>query len=163
MDTEKIALFDMDGTLVDYDGQLLRSLEAIRSPHEPHPDELYDEMPEWMEQRRQMITSQVGWWKRLPIFGLGWEVLEACKSIGFSISVLTKGPSRKCQAWAEKVEWCNEHLKGYIDGVTITQDKGLVYGRVLVDDYPEYIERWLRWRPRLGYHAGSQQEFALST
>lgn len=30
--------------------------------------------------------------------------------------------------------------------ITITRDKGLVYGKVLVDDYPGYIERWLKWR-----------------
>lgn len=27
-------------------------------------------------------------------------------------------------------------------------DKGLFYGTVLVDDYPEYMKRWLAWRPR---------------
>lgn len=32
--------------------------------------------------------------------------------------------------------------------LTITRDKGLVYGRMLVDDWPEYVERWLKWRPR---------------
>ena len=32
--------------------------------------------------------------------------------------------------------------------ITITQDKGLVYGKVLVDDYPVYVVRWLEWRPR---------------
>ena len=32
--------------------------------------------------------------------------------------------------------------------VIITRDKGLVYGKILVDDYPGYVERWLEWRPR---------------
>jgi hypothetical protein len=32
--------------------------------------------------------------------------------------------------------------------ITITRDKGLVYGLVLVDDWPKYILRWLKWRPR---------------
>jgi len=32
--------------------------------------------------------------------------------------------------------------------VTITMDKGLVYGRLLVDDYPDYVSAWLRWRKR---------------
>lgn len=26
--------------------------------------------------------------------------------------------------------------------------KGLVYGAILVDDWPEYVERWLKHRPR---------------
>tara|TARA_Y100000310_G_C20512920_1_gene729762 strand:+ start:436 stop:588 length:153 start_codon:yes stop_codon:yes gene_type:complete len=32
--------------------------------------------------------------------------------------------------------------------MTITEDKGIVYGKVLVDDYPCYIKRWLENRPR---------------
>ena len=32
--------------------------------------------------------------------------------------------------------------------VTITEDKGLVYGKVLFDDWPNYITRWLKWRKR---------------
>jgi hypothetical protein len=46
------------------------------------------------------------------------------------------------------VEWCNKYLKEYIKGVTITNDKGLVYGKVLVDDFPDYIISWLKHRPR---------------
>jgi 5'-nucleotidase len=30
--------------------------------------------------------------------------------------------------------------------ITITEDKSLVYGRVLVDDFPPYVDRWLKWR-----------------
>jgi hypothetical protein len=30
----------------------------------------------------------------------------------------------------------------------LTRDKGLVYGTVLVEDYPKYIKRWLKWRKR---------------
>jgi hypothetical protein len=32
--------------------------------------------------------------------------------------------------------------------VTITHDKGIVYGAVLVDDWPEYVTSWLEHRPR---------------
>lgn len=44
------------------------------------------------------------------------------------------------------MEWCNRHLANYIDGVTIAHDK--VYGALLVDDWPDYIESWLKHRPR---------------
>lgn len=37
MKNHKIALFDLDGTLADYDGQLLKDLQHIASPHEPAP------------------------------------------------------------------------------------------------------------------------------
>ena len=95
-----------------------------------------------------MITSQVGWWLKLKKFKLGFDVLVELKKVGFKIVVLTKGPSRKFSAWSEKVEWCHKNMKEYINGVTITNDKGLVYGWVLVDDFPEYIQAWLKHRPR---------------
>jgi hypothetical protein len=42
--------------------------------------------------------------------------------------------------------WCNKHLPGR--QITITMDKSLTYGRVLVDDYPDYALGWLEHRPR---------------
>jgi FMN phosphatase YigB (HAD superfamily) len=125
MTRNKIALFDLDGTLADYDGQLLKDLQRIASEHEP-PPMLYENIP-YIEARRHVITSQVGWFLNLTKFQLGWDVLEIAKEIGYSISVLTKGPTRKHAAWAEKVEWCNRYLTDYIDGVTIAHDKGMVY------------------------------------
>jgi len=32
--------------------------------------------------------------------------------------------------------------------ITMTGNKGLVYGKILVDDFPPYIEAWLKHRPR---------------
>jgi hypothetical protein len=142
----KIALFDLDDTLVDYQGQLLRDLQSIASEYEP-PIQLCSNIP-YLEARRHVITSQVGWWRKLPRLQLGWDVLDVARETGYSIAVLTKGPSRKHAAWSEKIEWCNEHLADYIDGVTITHDKGIVYGAVLVDDWPEYVTSWLEHRPR---------------
>jgi len=145
----KIALFDMDGTLADYDGQLLKDLQKIASPIEPSIDGFdIHKGGGYLEARRHMITSQVGWWLKLKKFQLGFDIIELCKSIGYEIVVLTKGPSTKYNAWSEKVEWCNKYLKEYIKGVTITNDKGLVYGKVLVDDFPDYIISWLNHRPR---------------
>ena len=146
----KIALFDLDGTLADYDGALRKDLEMIASPHEPPITyDLFSNAYPYLEARRHMITSQVGWWLKLERFKLGWDVLIQVKKLGYRIAVLTKGPSSKYQAWSEKVEWCNKQLADYeIDGVTITHNKGLVYGKVLVDDYPDYILAWLAYRPR---------------
>ena len=147
----KVALFDLDGTLADYNGQLLKDLKKIASPQEPPIDnikDIYSNIGGYIEARRHMITSQVGWWLNLKKFQLGFDILKLCKDIGFDNVVLTKGPSSKYSAWSEKVEWCNKNIKEYIKGVTITNDKGLVYGWILVDDFPEYIKAWLKHRPR---------------
>jgi hypothetical protein len=60
--------------------------------------------------------------------------------------ILTKGPYNATSAWTEKVQWCREHI--YYVPITITEDKSLVYGKVLVDDWPPYVTQWLEWRPR---------------
>jgi len=148
IDTRDIALFDMDGTLTDYDGQLIIDLKKIASPKDPPLDttDIHKEGG-YLEARRHVITSQSGWWLKLKKFKLGFDILELCKEIGFEIVILTKGPSTKFNAWSEKIEWCNKYLPN-IAGVTITNDKGLVYGKVLVDDFPDYIEAWLKHRPR---------------
>ena len=66
--------------------------------------------------------------------------------MGFLLHVLTKGPKYTRAAWSEKADWCAENLPDAL--ITVTQDKSLMYGRVLVDDYPPYFEKWLEVRPR---------------
>lgn len=60
---------------------------------------------------------------------------------------MTQGPRRNPKSWMGKKMWVDINLGEDID-VTITRNKSLVYGKVLVDDYPEYIKGWLKWRPR---------------
>jgi 5'-nucleotidase len=144
---DMIALFDLDDTLADYRGQVLRDLKRIASDGEPPVAEVFSTKP-YLSARRKMITAQVGWWLNLPKFQLGWDVLEVVKELGYSVSILTKGPKTNHTAWSEKLQWCNKHLVKYIDGVTICHDKSIVYGAVLVDDFPAYIKSWLDHRPR---------------
>ena len=61
--------------------------------------------------------------------------------------ILTQGPRQNPSSWAGKKKWIDKHL-GEDTDITITRDKGLVYGKTLVDDYPGYIDRWLKWRKR---------------
>ena len=144
-----IALFDMDGTLADYDGRLQRDLDRIAGPNDP-PFNVYsnDPTPEYITRRRHVITSQAEWWENLEPLQSGFEIFDLCDELGFKNIILTKGPSSKPFAWSEKVNWCNIHLGSLPNGITLTHDKSLVYGKLLVDDWPEYIERWLKWRPR---------------
>lgn len=147
MNPEKIALFDLDGTLADFDSAMRRDMERLASPDEPKFD-IYDEnAPEWFENRQRLIKLTPGWWKTLPVIPVGAAILEIAKSIGFEIHILTKGPKYCINAWTEKVDWVQTIFGRDMD-ITVTHDKGLVYGRVLVDDYPPFMDRWLTWRPR---------------
>lgn len=152
-DREKpiVALFDMDGTLADYSGELCRRLELMRSPHEPEkpsPHYVWEQVPDYLRERMKAIRDNPGFWVNLPPLDAGFQVLEEAHRLGFQIEVLSKGPRHSPIAWMEKLQWCDRYLERFPHHVTITMDKGLVYGKLLVDDYPEYALRWLRWRKR---------------
>ena len=147
MRAKPIALVDMDNTLVDYEGQLLHDLQELANPSEA-PVGVYDIWPPHIKARAHLIKQQQGWWENLPNFEFGWDVYNELHKLGFNIHILTKGPQASPNAWTEKVNWCLKHIKDPENSITITGDKSLVYGRVLVDDYPEYMDLWLKWRPR---------------
>jgi 5'-nucleotidase len=145
-----IALVDMDGTVADYDKGLRTAMEALRSPEETGPTVIHShtkkDWPAHYRNRVNMIRSQVGWWKNLGTLADGFQIVQMLKDLEFEIHVLTKGPEQSVNAFSEKVCWCQKHLPGV--PVTLTEKKALVYGRVLVDDWPPYIEPWLKARPR---------------
>lgn len=142
-----IALVDMDGTVADFQGAMRRDLDKLRSPYEPvnyGMDE--NDRPEYLKERWDIVKRQPDWWFNLEPLPSGFLVVNHLRSLGFKIHVLTRAPKKLPAAWEQKVRWCMKHLPG--DAVTITPDKHLVYGKVLVDDWPEYIEPWLKVRPR---------------
>lgn len=143
-----IALFDLDDTLADYEGAHRRGQEQIASPYDFERLRTIKrgEEPDWYEERRRMITGQPGWFRELRHRDEGFALFNLAKTIGFSNHILTKGPGRRRQAWTEKAEWCDLHVPGC--PVHVVSDKGLVYGRVLVDDWPPYGLAWLEWRKR---------------
>ena len=145
---ENICLVDLDGTLCDYAGALQAEMNKLSSPMEPPftitlADEIY---PDHLWQRMKLIKENGDWWENLPRFKLGFDVLDWLKEEGFYVSILTQGPKENHVAWSHKVKWCLREIPE-ID-ITITRNKGLVYGKILVDDYPEYIKQWLDYRPR---------------
>lgn len=152
MTKKPIALVDMDGTLADYSGAMTRDLTILASPcciwglESPpvDPGDL-DKIPH-MKARMDLIKNQPDWWFNLARLEGGFKIVDMLKREGYKIHVLTKGPKRNVSAWTEKVRWVQKHLPN--TNITITHDKGLVYGRVLVDDWPSYIEAWLKFRPR---------------
>jgi 5'-nucleotidase len=145
MSSRKLALIDLDGTLADYDGAMGKALEAMRSPlEEPYSDK-YRNLA-WWKARRDAIARVPGFWENLPPIEEGMRVLSAIQRHGFECMVLSKGPSSKSLAWAEKVNWCRKHIPDI--PVCLTEDKQMVYGRVLFDDWPAYYQPWLDHRPR---------------
>jgi len=148
---EKIALFDLDGTLCDYDKIIARDYNLMKSPNEPSYKRFKDdEKPKYFERRIREIRERDGWWEKLPKLKLGFDILKIAKELDFNIHILTKGPTRSQNAWTGKAKWVQKNIKkDYPNAkLTITEDKGLVYGTILIDDYIEYVERWLTWRPR---------------
>lgn len=144
---EDIALFDMDGTLFDFDQAMNAALEDMRSPSENPLDNAYEDIPH-IKARRKYIKSFPGFWRNLPRLENGFNILNVCKNLGFTCHILTKGPAKIAGAYSEKFECLKMHAETKDLPINMVTDKGLVYGRVLVDDWPEYFMRWLEWRPR---------------
>lgn len=142
-----IGLFDMDGSLADYEGSLLRELADLRSPLEPEVKDLWDEDEPHIRARMRMVKSVPGWWRNLPPMQNGLAIFYLAQELGFHNHILTKGPKKHSNAWQEKVDWCQSYLGPDID-IHITSDKGMVYGKFLYDDFPDYMLRWLKHRPR---------------
>ena len=149
--TDKVALFDMDGVLADYDWHMGRDLLEISNGDEL-PENLHsDELPDWLGRRKRLISSQPGWWRGLSTTLNGLELMKLCSDIGYNIHILTQGPRGSMYAWKEKFEWCDDHVAPIVPdyGISITRNgKSLHYGRVLVEDYPLFMSSWLEHRPR---------------
>jgi len=145
---ENIALFDMDGTLCNYDLTLFQELEKLRSPSELifHPP-IKDNAPDYIRARADIIRKNEEWWANIPKLKLGFDIWQLAEELEYRKMILTQGPKKNPNAWSGKKIWIDKNL-GEDTDITITRDKGLVYGKVLTDDYPPYVEKWLAWRPR---------------
>lgn len=146
-----IGLFDLDGSLADYEGQLRKDLIKVLGKEDL---KTIDEIGMWEADKLEpfksiirLIKSQPCWWRNLPLMNNGLAIFELSAKIGFKNHILTKGPKKLPRAWKEKVEWCQRLFGEDID-IHITADKGLVYGKFLYDDYPDYMTQWVKRRPR---------------
>ncbi len=152
----KIGLFDLDTSLADFNKSLLSDLEKLRSPNEPKINNLWEaEKHPYIKNRMHLIKKQPNWWASLEPIEIGMKAFELAHSMGFNCQILTKGPNQISAAWKEKLDWVKKHIGDVV--VTITggcpDDRGLqyksnVYGHFLYDDYPEYLEGWLKERKR---------------
>ena len=145
---ELVALIDMDGTVADFDGAMRRDLATLTSPGEQviaaGPDD--SDEPLWLKARKKLTKTQPGWWRNLPVYGIGMAAythLRVGDVLAAPLDLL--GPRLRA---AVRPLGQDHHREARVAQVTITEDKGLVYGKVLVDDWPAYGIRWLEWRPR---------------
>lgn len=143
---ENIALFDLDSTLCDYSKAIKEEYDRIKSPGDAEFNDFQDPLPDYIRNRKRLITGQPGWWENLEKFQLGFDILNIAEELEFEIYILTKAPKHNPNAWTEKARWAQKNVPNA--KIILTEDKGLVYGKILVDDYPPYIERWTENRPR---------------
>ena len=157
MHEKKIALFDMDSSLADYESALIRDLNLIAAPNEPTITNLWEaEKAPHMKYRMRMIKNQPNWWLNLDLIPMGVEVFSISRAYGFDCQILTKGPNFLGAAWKEKFEWAKKHLGDVVVTITggcpdegrIDQYKSNVYGHFFYDDYTYYMEGWLNARKR---------------
>lgn len=149
MTTKPVGLWDMDGSLFDFDAAMRRDLAELAAPGEPPIENLHEvqRSAPHIHRRAALIKRQPGWWRSLQPIALGHRLFYAAAARGFHNVILTKGPQTSPNAWTEKLECCQYHFGRDIDAHIVT-DKSLVYGRFLYDDYPPYLEEWLSRRPR---------------
>jgi 5'(3')-deoxyribonucleotidase len=126
-----------------------KALDDLRSPGERAEEaESFGNYSgqDYLRARRNLVKTQPGFWRNLEPLESGFRIVEILRQLDFELHILTKGPQNSTNAWTEKVEWCKQYIPDA--SIVIAQDKGLVYGKVLVDDWPSYVNRWLEWRPR---------------
>jgi 5'(3')-deoxyribonucleotidase len=144
---EPIGLFDLDGTMADFDKSMAHHLELLRSPMEDaaHDETKFEDIPH-MKARRRLIKSLPGFWRNFEKLPQGFDILAIMEELKFSNYVLSKSPRKFPLAASEKIGWCVEHLPNL--PVILSEEKALVYGKVLVDDWTPYVENWIKFRPR---------------
>ena len=141
-----IALVDLDGTLCNFSEAILERLIELRGPNDDPDDELKLEPPPYILARQRIIMSTSGFWRNLKPIPAGLQLVSLLVELEFNTHVFTKGPSDNPSAWAEKFEWCRLHVPEL--RVIMTEDKSLVNGDVLVEDWPPYIIQWRRRCPK---------------
>jgi len=79
--TSPTALIDLDGTVANYDQEMRKSLEQLRSPDEPPLGDDFHHGPPWLEARKRLIRRVPGFWQDLPRIERGFEVVESVRDV----------------------------------------------------------------------------------
>lgn len=137
----RIALFDMDGTLSDYDHAMLKHQRAI-SPDPANVEVIRDTAPSHELKLREYIWKQPGFWEEQKILSSGNQVFNLMLSLGFIPKIVTKAPYLNDNAWVEKVRWARKYYHN-VDILILSGSRRNVYGKVLVDDNLDNVDEWL--------------------
>lgn len=142
-----LALVDLDGTLADFAGAMRRDLAKLKAPEEPELQDWDDnKLPPHIKARWDLIKRQPNWWFNLEYLESGQFLVRTLQEVGYRVHILTRGPRKLATAWEQKVEWVLKNVPGA--EITIAPNKSMVYGKLLVDDWPDYVLPWLEHRPR---------------
>ncbi len=138
-----VALFDMDDTLCDTNGQRERDLRKFLSDEsEIVTDYLSPKCPLHVKKLLREVISQPHWWENLPKMKDGFQLYDLMKSEGITIEILTKMPETYPLALWEKLVWCKKNTPE-VDNINLTLKKRRYPGDILIDDWPSYVTAWL--------------------
>lgn len=153
MSRKPLALVDLDGTLADYAGAMKRDMLKLASPEElvfqteqlARDSDYFYKIPH-LKARMDLIKAQPDWWFNLKLLTAGFRVVDMLRTLKFRLNILTRGPKNLSAAWGEKHRWARLYVPDA--DTSIVSDKTPHYGRVLVDDWPDYVVPWLNKRAR---------------
>lgn len=153
MSRKPLALVDLDGTLADYAGSMTRDMLRLASPEEMlqmanqlvQDSDYFYKIPH-LKARMDLIKAQPNWWLNLEPLPAGFKVVSMLRDLKFRLNILTRGNKNLSASWGEKHAWARARVPDA--DVSIVSDKTPHYGRVLVDDWPDYVVPWLNKRAR---------------
>jgi hypothetical protein len=132
----KTAFIDLDRTLADFDYAIAK-IAGKEDFTEEEMIKIYNEN-----------KSKSGFWLSFPVIQKNLILAQEIQKLGFRIHILTKGPKTSINAWSEKFQWVKENLTslgslGEDFDMSVTFDKSVFQGDILMDDYPPYFEKWM--------------------
>lgn len=141
----------MDGTVADYDGAMSIAYSRLVAAGELNYTEACNRygrmsLPDYIWNRCQLIKAKPGWWRNLPMLQVGDQIVHVLRQLGYEIHIASRGPADHPHAWSEKVDWVRARMP-FVKAIHITEDKSLIWGDILVDDWPQYCSRWKERNP----------------
>jgi 5'-nucleotidase len=149
----KVYLFDQDGVMADFDGELRRQCAKIfpNLPLKPYEEHTKTEFSQnYEEPWRSMIKTiyiQKGFFLSLPPIPGSLEALHELVDHGERVRICTAPLSQYKYCINEKYEWIDYWLgPKFIDMIIPAKDKTYVRGDYLIDDKPnitgDYLPVW---------------------